>query len=178
MFTLSKSNVRSICLVAEAFRLGKEEKERFVRTFMAEKDQFGYFTLDVENMSFVRGDSPPQTVAVAGAAAPLDVISACRKTLEEYSDFLSHPEKALKIFNFIASEIPTHSLDPQTLLLTLKTRGGGGALVKISLLDYLSALNSQEKPGADLIRLHLYLSRRVSLPKVFVQNEHFRRLVE
>jgi hypothetical protein len=93
-----------------------------------------------------------------------------------YSEFVLEPQRALKIFEFIVGAIPPKSLGPTTLVLTLKSTSGSGSVVKISLLDYLNALNSDERPGVDISKLHLYLLRRLSLPRVFVQNAHLRGL--
>jgi hypothetical protein len=174
--------------VAEHFKIPKEERDRFVRAFLAARDVFGYFTFSPEKRTFLRGDAPstgnntggpPGGEAAASATAAgsvSDVSEEARRTLEEYSGFVCCPEKAMKIFNFLIGEIPVSSLDPKTLMLTLRSKGYSGELVKISLLDYLNALNSQDKPSSDVVRLHLYLSRRVTLPRVFVQNAHLRRL--
>lgn len=173
-FTLSKSNVGSLVLVADHFKVGKQEKDRWVQLFLAASGQYGFFVLDVEARTFARGDSGAESGGAEASRAALAAVSP-RKTLEEYAGFLCQPDRALKIFDFIVSEIPSASLDPRTLLLTLKTKRTG-ALVRVSLLDYLHALDSDEPPGGDIIRLHYYLIRRVSIPRVFVRNPHLRGL--
>ena len=51
-----------------------------------------------------------------------------------------------------------------------------GSVRRVSVVDYVSALLDSApvaKPRLDLLVLHRYLSARIKIPKIFVQNHHF-----
>jgi hypothetical protein len=47
-----------------------------------------------------------------------------------------------------------------------------GKVVKVSLLDYIHTLTTQTPPTKEVLDLHAYIKRHVTLPRCFIANQH------
>jgi hypothetical protein len=171
LFTFHKGNARSLGKVCSEFLFTRQQRNAMVETFLATKEKYGHYVLDVEARTFVRGDHVPPPPSAGPAYSAAAAAAECRKTAEAYLPlFCSEPKRAISIFEFIVAKIPIASLRPDDLSLALR-RKESGVEIRLSLIDYLHVLCSQEKPSGDQAALHRYLARYVQLPRCFIKNK-------
>jgi hypothetical protein len=177
-FTFSKCNVQSLGIVCTEFKFSRAQRTAMVDTLLDTRETYGYYVLDVEHRTFLRGettDSSRPKQQQQQDKSPTEAAAAIRKTAEVYVPlFCCEPKKSLLICEYIAARIPLGCLNSDDLTLSLR-RTVSGEEVRLSLLDYLHSLNSTEKPSGDISALHRYISKYVELPRCFVSNKHLRR---
>jgi hypothetical protein len=173
-FTMGRSNARSIGLVCDYFRVSKQQRDQYVETFLADKAEYGYYVFSTGTLSFTKhgksGVGAPSSSTAASTSAPAcEAALRLRETAENYVTlFCQEPQKVLAVYDFIVPRIPVHALKAD-LTLSLKNKGSG-QMVQLSLLDYLQALNSKERPSRQILSVHAYVGKYVTLPRMFVQN--------
>lgn len=171
-FMRSRSNAKSLRTVLAQFNYKKEERDKMLEDFLADRGggQYGYWTLDVEGETFQRdpaGDAPEVT---------LDSLSSYRKTAVNYLGlFCPEREKALAIFDYILRKLPLQELRSSDLTVDLREKESG-RLRSHSLIDLIHAVTSEDVvPSPEVLRLQAHISRYVVVPSCFFANEALRR---
>jgi GTPase SAR1 family protein len=102
-----------------------------------------------------------------------------RANANKYLEDLAHAKKALLLFDHIYPKLPRGSVDPNFLIVSLRTHNRG-AKIRLSLVDYLAALTDDDPSSAAssadpiLIKFHAYLQKRgVFLPRTYVLNPRY-----
>jgi hypothetical protein len=172
--TLAKTNSQSLAAVCGAFKYPKKVRNAMVDTFLAAEGEFGYFVLDLDRMTFSRGGMQQQQVSLSKSELTPAPAEAYRKTAEAFLPlFCEEPKRAMAVFEYLLPKLPLASLNPDDLTIYLQKKTTG-VEVRISLIDYLHALNSEAKPSGEVVSLHRYLARYVRLPACFVKNKYLR----
>jgi hypothetical protein len=177
-FTLSKSNVRSVSAVLDYYRFDKADRAKALAEFLATRDEFGFYELDVEKHEFRRhadrrvqpapgGDKTLQMDSAAASAASR--MDECRRTASRLLPLLQEPSKAAALFDMIISRIPLSNVSPSDLTIALRTKTSG-APVTVSLVDYVHHLTRDTKPSAEIKGLHRYVTKYVVLHKCLIEN--------
>jgi hypothetical protein len=163
-FMKSRSTVRSLSHILHHYQFAKEERDRMIADFLADRGKWGYWTLDVEEGSFKRdkgGDVQDLQV---------DSLGDYMRTAREYLGlFCPERDKALAIFRYILRKIPLQSLSASDLTLNLREKSSKQPR-RLSLIDYLHSVTTDEQPSEDVKLLHMYISKYVSIPDCFFTN--------
>jgi hypothetical protein len=95
-----------------------------------------------------------------------------RKTAETYLTLFSEDgKKSMAIFDYLMAKTPLHPLNRSDLNFTLRD-AKTGKVVRVSLLDYIHTLTTQTPPTKDVLDLHTYMKKHVTLPRCFIANQH------
>jgi hypothetical protein len=163
--------------------LPREARDEKVAAFEADPGSVahGYWVYDVGTRKF---EPKPGSLAAPGSvpAAGLptatsgggreSLLAPYRKTAETYLNLFSeNPKRALAIFDFLMTKTPLQPLAVADLNFTLRD-AKSGRVVSVSLLDYIHTLTTQTTPTKDILDLHAYLRRHVTLPRCFIANHH------
>jgi hypothetical protein len=163
--------------------LPKEARDEKVAAFETDprNDAHGYWVYDVETRAFepkpgslaaaaAGGYPPPAAAGTSGGRESL--LAPYRKTAQTYLNLFSeNPRRALAIFDFLMTKTPLQPLAVADLNFTLRD-AKSGRVVSVSLLDYIHTLTTQTTPTKDILDLHSYLRRHVTLPRCFIANHH------
>jgi hypothetical protein len=167
----AKSNVKSLVSLLEYFRYSQPEKNAYLASFKANEIPFSHFCLDINNRSLrflTPDDSDMSGLADISSA---DSYAMAETLLSE----LENAGKAKAVFNLISKKLKKINSDDLTVILV---SGKTGRPVIISLVDYLSHLTSpptsSQPPEKILLHFHVYICKRVHIPKCFILNKHFR----
>jgi hypothetical protein len=173
LFTLSKTNARSLSATLDFYKFGKE-KEDAMREFDSCGDEYGYYVLHVERRSFARpGDQRP-------GASPRRAVEEATTTFlppQRFLDLLS-PEarrrQATLIFDMVYPSLPKSTIDEADPFAIVMRTKSSGQTVKVNIFDYLDCLTSEKAvPTSAMLGLHRYVAGLVSVPRCFVANKRF-----
>ena len=196
-FMTKRSSAASVAHVLQLFKIRKTDAAEKLDAFLADlgRVERGYWVLEVETGKFGR---KPGSLAPGVAAGSLDpsaastpstpsptllqkreaLLPAYRKTAEAYLPLLvgggvggDGGKKAMALFDFLMIASPLESLNAGNLDYTLRD-AKTGRVVRVSLFDYLHTLTTQARPRRDVLDLHAYIGRHITLPRCFIVNKH------
>lgn len=178
-FTLAKCNLRSLEGVLAACKIDEEQKKEWVKQFLNDTDQFGYYIYHVNKRIFYKAGSEQNASSTAApptkSPGRMDELRILAK--KQIATFFPQNElKCLAIFDYLVSKIPLSSFHSSDLAITLKNRETG-VIKNLFILDYLQTLLTEEgKPSANMISLHRYILRYAGgMPRVYVKNQYLLR---
>jgi hypothetical protein len=165
-FMRNRSTVASVSFVLSKYYFTKEQRDRFVRDFLADAKvgpSWLYWTLDPEAGTFGRDSGAASTSDVA---VP-DTLGKYRKTAQHYLGlFCQDSQKAMAIFDYLLKKIPLQSLSADDLTMGL----GGRREERVSMIDFIHALTTHVPPSREVLALNRHLGKFFKMPTVFVSN--------
>jgi ABC-type oligopeptide transport system ATPase subunit len=183
--TACKANIASFRRLLEYFGFPQNEKDQHLRTFRGITQPFQHFCFDVEKMTFELKsfnlndlgaddeEAPDKNKKGPGRRAALAMSKAVRFLSVEKE----HSEKKMALFELVYPGLPPRGFNPKDL--TVKLRTNKKTEVRVSLIDYITCLVSEQArtPPALLLQFHAYLRdvRNVVLPSSFILNKAFKQ---
>ena len=172
--TLAKSNASLVSKALDTYKFSKTQRDAHLKTFLSAEGKYGYFIINPDAMTFLRGDVAAAAARDGGAAPPPtreDFVRLAESLLAE----LERPKRALAIFNIILSKLSPSEISPHDLSIKVYRKASGHPL-NISLVDYIHALLGDFKPSNNISSLHLYLLKRgVVIPVCFNSNKYMNK---
>lgn len=165
IFSASPGCLSSLKRSLSYYGFSKEEINDHLKFFNSNIAPFKFFELDIlsRKLSPYGSKMDPNP---AYSSMDLAAISTAKHLLNHLPD----PKMAETIFELILPHIPPANLDLHDLSVLMR-RQKDGRRVRISLVDYIDHLASEQKtPKTDLIAFHSYIKRRVLIPESFIKN--------
>ena len=192
--TAVKANIASFRKILEYCGFEPVEKARYIKDFMSCTIPFSHFKIDIEKHTVERvkykydpeaedkaegRKSNAKSKLLASQARDAKILERA----ERYLTVLDRGREALAIFELMFAKLDHKCIDPDSLMISLKTRSvhkhkNKKKPIMLSIIDYIAALVDAEGRApacADVIRLHKYVRkvRGVKLPRTFVANKYF-----
>lgn len=167
VFTRHPANWKSMRIFSRLYPADELTESR-MRSFLTGTAR--YLRIDMRSQGCeILGDD-----AKSAAISKKKSFAQTKSHLEELLANFPEHELLVAVLSFIQRNIDLDSIvDPKDFSITL---AGRKRKVKASLLDFLLAVRSKERPSPEIIALHQYFSRRFHLPYSFVSNNHLQKL--
>jgi hypothetical protein len=176
VFTLSKTNARSLSVTLDFYKFG-EEKKAIMREFNSCGDEYGYYVLHVERRTFARPPgqvSRPRREETAREPAAQGPSSLPAQRFLELLAPEARRRQATLIFDLVYPHLPRSSdEDGDDFTIVLRSKATGET-VRTNIFDYLDCITSEKgSPSPTMLGLHNYVTGLVSIPRCFVANKRF-----
>lgn len=178
----------SISVALSLCRFPRDTRNEFTKVFLSGKEQFGYYTLDLDRRTFSRthlsdpvggetsGDlSASSSVPGRGNEKTSSVVNErltasrliARLDASRFFPHMENPEKAALLHDLILPHLGTIAPDYTVEMRSNKT----GRSVRLSVLDYIDIVTSEKKtPGEIMSSYHRFITSLLSLPSCLVVN--------
>jgi len=174
--SFDKANIYSLRLVLISLSFPKKTRDGILEEFLSQPKRYGFFALSIKQRTFRRLDVPvlpPDGAPEAAGGSEEDYMAPLLSTADEFLDFVSdEPRKAKNLLQFILKRLPANAVDANDLSISLRTNRG--QIRQISLFDYLYYCFHDQKPSKEIVGLHLWLQKKMTLPGCFVANSHLK----
>ena len=177
IFTCCKSNIGNLHYVLNFYKFNKQERQAFSDKFIESVEQFNPFTLHVEDRKMCV--SKPVTTQSVQVLKPNQVTPGSNvdpaAKVRYYLKLLRSPHLACAIYDLIqqSKEIKLSADGMQIRARGKKTF----RRFKFNLVDYIGTLVTPgEKMDRGMKKLHLYIMRKISVPRMFLLNKRVRKI--